>query len=402
VLARELVRSDRHGEAVRGRLQDRYRRILLDEFQDADPIQIELAVRIAGGAAGGAADWRDVPIPEGSLFVVGDPKQSIYRFRRADIATYLEAQDGIGRSVQLTTNFRTTASVVAWVNTVFDRLIVAEPGSQPAYRALDADRGDAPGGTNVVVLGAEAHPRETKAPAVRDAEAAEVADVIRTAVAEGWQVYDGATDRWRRVRLGDVAVLVPARTSLPQLEAALDAADVPFRAEASSLVYRTPEVRDLLMTARAVDDPSDALALGQRAALARLRLRRRRPLDVEARGRTFNSWHLIRDGVPEDHPVRVAVTYLRALHDERNARAPSELLDRIARDRRLFEVAGVGTRGRDVWRRLRFVIDHSRAWSESEHGALRSYLGWARRQGDESARVAEAILPETTRTRSVS
>jgi len=91
VLTRDLLRSPHHGSAVRAALQQRYRRLLLDEFQDTDPIQIELAARIAGGTDADAADWREVHVPGGSLFVVGDPKQSIYRFRRANIATYLDA-----------------------------------------------------------------------------------------------------------------------------------------------------------------------------------------------------------------------------------------------------------------------------------------------------------------------
>ena len=116
VLARDLLRSPVHGAAVRASLQQRYRRPLLDEFQDTDPIQVELAVRIAGGAAGGAGAWADVPVPEGSMFLVGDPKQSIYRFRRADIATYLEAQQRIGDQLFLQANFRTTKPVLAWIN----------------------------------------------------------------------------------------------------------------------------------------------------------------------------------------------------------------------------------------------------------------------------------------------
>ncbi len=55
-------------------------------------------MRIAGGRDGDAADWRDVAVPAGRLFVVGDPKQSIYRFRRANIATYLDAQEHARRS----------------------------------------------------------------------------------------------------------------------------------------------------------------------------------------------------------------------------------------------------------------------------------------------------------------
>src|SRR5207302_6121077 len=74
---------------------------------------------------------------------------------------------------------------------------------------------------------------------------------------EGWSVLDDGA--WRSARLGDIAILVPARTSLPFLEDALEAAGIPFRAEASSLVYATRAVRDLLMVLRAVDDPTDHL-----------------------------------------------------------------------------------------------------------------------------------------------
>ena len=92
VLARRLVA--RH-PAVRADLHRRYQRILLDEFQDTDPIQLEIAVRLAADPHDPAQhdDWHDCePLP-GRLFIVGDPKQSIYRFRRADIAQYLRAAD---------------------------------------------------------------------------------------------------------------------------------------------------------------------------------------------------------------------------------------------------------------------------------------------------------------------
>ena len=108
VLARDLLSSPLHGAAVRTSLQQRYRRLLLDEFQDTDPIQVELAVRFTAGPDGGAPGWADVLVPEGSLFLVGDPKQSIYRFRRADIATYLKAQQRIGDQLVLQINFRST------------------------------------------------------------------------------------------------------------------------------------------------------------------------------------------------------------------------------------------------------------------------------------------------------
>ncbi len=74
---------------------------------------------------------------------------------------------------------------------------------------------------------------------------------------------------------------------------------------------------------------------------------------------------------------------------------PSEVLAKIVADRRMLEVAATGPRARDAWRRVRFVVDQARAWSEVEHGGLRSYLAWAAHQGEEASRVAEAVLPET-------
>ncbi|GAB2933564.1 hypothetical protein GCM10027047_32510 [Rhodococcus aerolatus] len=407
VLSRDLLR---HDGQVRAALAHRYPRLLLDEFQDTDPIQVELAVRIAGGAAATQADWADVVVPPGSLFVVGDPKQSIYRFRRADVAMYLRAQDvlggarGGGEQVSLTTCFRTVAPVVDWVNGVFGRLITHEVDAQPAYAALTAHRPadprpPAPGVPGVTVLGAEGHPDKPVAAELRTREAADVAAVVHRAVTEGWPVQDRRTGRWRPAELDDVAVLVPARTSLPYLEEAFDAARVPYRAESSSLVYQAQEVRDLLAAARAVADPSDQLSLV--TAL-------RSPLfgcgddDLwtwRRDGGTFSVLARAPDPAADPdraaHPVARGLAALRALHHESRWWPPSEVLGALVERRRVLETHADGPRARDAWRRTRFVVDQARAWSESEHGGLRAYLVWAAQQGQEASRVAEASLPET-------
>jgi ATP-dependent exoDNAse (exonuclease V) beta subunit len=391
VLSRDLLRRD---ASVRSALQARYPRLLLDEFQDTDPIQIELAVRIAGGAAADAEQWEDVDVPPGSLFVVGDPKQSIYRFRRADIATYLRSQRVLGGDIRLTSNFRTTEPVVSWVNDVFGRLIVADADRQPEYQPLHAVRpphGDSP---PVVVLGAEAHPDKPAAAELRTREAADIAGIVRRAIAEGWRVQDEDTKQWRPARLEDVVVLVPARTSLPFLEEALDQAGLPYRAEASSLVYEAQEVRDLLAAARAVADPSDGLAL---VTALRSALFGCGDDDLWTWKRDGGALNLLApmDDDRRTHPVAEALTYLRRLHWASRWQSPAEVLAALVSDRRMLEVAAASPRARDQWRRLRFVVDQARAWSESEHGGLRAYLAWAERQGQESSRVVEASLPET-------
>jgi ATP-dependent exoDNAse (exonuclease V) beta subunit len=409
VRARALLRDPVHGPAVRAHLHERYARLLLDEFQDTDPIQIELAVRIASADprsdAAGTGAWREVAVTPGHLFVVGDPKQSIYRFRRADICTFLAAADRFGPegggAVELTANFRTVRPVIDWVNATFASLMGEQPDvdvparSQARYVALQATRPTPPRGPAVAVLGRHEHPSGSKADALRAAEADEVATTVAGALHDGWDVDDG-DGGWRPARLGDVAILVPARTSLPFLEDALDRAGIPYRAESSSIVYSSRAVRDLLMVLRAVDDPTDHLRIV--SAL-------RTPLlacgdddlfrfKCERRGH----WSYLADQpgtVPAVDPVRIGLDYLRSLYDERHWRAPSELLDRIARDRRAFELGFAEGRPRDVWRRLRFVVDQARAWSEATGGNLRQYLGWVALQTAEGARVTEAILPES-------
>jgi ATP-dependent exoDNAse (exonuclease V) beta subunit len=398
VLARRLLRHPEHGVDARAALAGRYHRLLIDEFQDTDPIQIELAALLASDdPAAGGMPWSTIEPAAGRLFFVGDPKQSIYRFRRADIATFLRARAVFGDPpLHLTQNFRTVEPVIAWVNHVFARLIAAETDRQPEYVPLAASRREPPPvGPPVVVCGLEDHADEPKADELRNREAADIAGVVARALAEGWSVHDDGAG-WRPARPGDVTILVPSRISLPSLERALDKAGVAYRVDSSSLVYSTREVRDLLAAARAVDDPTDQLSL-----VTALRSPGFGCGDddlYEYRVLQRGAWNHQADppaSLPADHPVVEGMRYLGELHRQRWWVTPSQLLDRIARDRRLFELGVVQGRPRDVWRRLRFVIDQARAYGESVGGSLRAFLAWARLQGDENARVAETILPET-------
>ena len=166
------------------RLHARYSRLLLDEFQDTDPIQIELAVRIAAAdpsdPASGSAPWTDVPVAAGQLFVVGDPKQSIYRFRRADISTFLTARARFGVDtgdlVELVSNFRSAAPVIDWVNDVFGTLIdeserLRDPGAVAARlrRARARPATHRRSGLAVAVIGRGEHAPKASADEQREA-----------------------------------------------------------------------------------------------------------------------------------------------------------------------------------------------------------------------------------------
>src|SRR6185369_15657724 len=228
VLARTLLRDPDHGVGARARLWERYQRILIDEFQDTDPIQVELAALLGSDDPhDGDEPWNKMSVEPGRLFFVGDPKQSIYRFRRADIATFLEARDRFAQPAPrfLTCNFRTAPEVLGWINHVFNELIQPFVGSQPEYRPLDPARSvPTEHDHGVVLLGVDPHEDDgVDAAELRTREAADVAAIARAAVAEAWPVFDKDRDEWRPARLGDVCILLPARTSLGYLEQALGA-----------------------------------------------------------------------------------------------------------------------------------------------------------------------------------
>lgn len=391
------ARNVLHHDDVRRIVHSSYQRIMLDEFQDTDPLQLEIARLIVDG-----------PDESGRLFTVGDPKQSIYRFRRADIASYMAARDATDTAdvVRLTTNFRSTKPVLNWVNSVFGSLVVPNAYVQPDYTPLDPAPGrpDWSVGTGwgpapfVFEDSGEAVKDEhlsTASEVLRARESRDVARIIATALDQGWQKEAGGFGEYthRAVTLSDICILIPSRAVLPFLERSLDDAGIEFRSEASSLVYSTQEVHDLLVTCRALADTAN-----EAATVAALRT----PLfgcgddDLLRWKAAGGRWDFFSDAPAglEDSPVAAGRAYLKSVWFELGLLSPGALLSRLAADRRVFEVSMDSPRHRDVWRRLRFVVDQAHAWYGEDGGDLRDYLAWAQTQQDENARVTEAVLPE--------
>lgn len=409
VLARNLLRKNTD---ARRALHERYTHLLLDEFQDTDPIQIELAALIATDADDvEGVEWFDLPTEPGRLFFVGDPKQSIYRFRRADIALFLQARDrfaGLGGAHQLTTNFRTVEPIVDWVNALFEIEMPEEvAASQPKYQALSAYRNERfdPADHLPVLLGGPHPDPKVRSSELRTVEAADVARSVRAILdsPERFPVLKLTKGkkpqrRWGKPTLSDITILIPTRTSLPFLRAALAEAGIEHRIATGTLVYDTQEVIDALAALRAIDDPADSLSL---VTALRSPLYACSDVDLYRYRQAGGRWdHRVAppDSVAADNPVPAAMAHLNGLWRQRWFLSPSALLERLLRERRAPMLAFGAARPADVWRRLRFLVEQARAFEESSTADLRSFIDWAGLQSGPMARVHEPLLPETDQT----
>lgn len=390
VLARDLLRQR---PDVRRALHERFPRILIDEFQDTDPLQVELAALLAHSGEQGPASWDQAATEAGRLFFVGDPKQSIYRFRRADIELFKRARGAFAaRHVPLSKNFRCRPGIIDWVNLVCARLFDGfgqfPDGRQADWIPLQPGR-DTVKPPVVHVMGGPAED-EVLMPEVRRREAEAIAAAVLAARKDNWL---GQNERGKTTRYADIAILLPTRTNSPAIERALAAAGVPVRIESRSLLFAAQEIRDLTNILAAIDDPTDDVAV-----LAALRSPAFAMQDgdllehVKAGGR----WDYTRE-TPDASPecVRDAMASLLGFHEARWLLSIGALVERVIAERRMLELAISTSRPREAWRRLRFVSEQARALGDSGTvTSLRQFVHWLRTQASERVLIAEAVANE--------
>ena len=263
--ARDLLAKS---EPVRQALAVLYPRVLVDEFQDTDPLQAEILWRLAGEGPQGCA-WQDRKIRPGALFLVGDPKQAIYRFRGADVATYLTAKKALSDHdplsiLEISANFRSQPAILQFVNDNFASMLDVARG-QPGFSALAPVR--KPAAQSAVatfeIMIEERHRNEKGliAKELRREESGLVADIVQRLIGS-YPVWDKDLADYRAARAGDIALLAPTGTSLWIYERALENRDIPISTQAGKGFFNRQEVQDLIAVARAIADRRDTLALG--------------------------------------------------------------------------------------------------------------------------------------------
>lgn len=271
-LAAELLRDP----AVRQRYrQAEFKHLLVDEFQDTNSAQWRIIQSLADVDCGG------------TLFAVGDPKQSIYQFRGADVSVFNKVRLRIGqlkacRELPLSTSFRSHRALVAQFNALFARILVPDYDSPaknyevPFDQEMGAFRKDSPKAPAIELQLLDYYARDVageylrgkrgrkiRYPAddMRRWEAWEIAGRVKTMIAEARPVYDKESRRWRSLDYRDIAILFQSMSNVTLYEELFKSREIPYLTIAGRGYYDRQEVWDMLDLLRFLHNPADDLSL---------------------------------------------------------------------------------------------------------------------------------------------
>lgn len=265
ILTRDLLQNKAY-HYIREKLKNELRAILVDEFQDTDPVQYEIVLFLSEELGHYSKEARKATLEPGKLFIVGDPKQSIYAFRRADIEAYehvVKQVCGHDETLKLQENFRSHAGIIEVVNQLFDGRIMTERiGLQPRYVPIHANRPKKHPSQKVeVILVSDKDGEELKAGEAREAEAEWIARWITKHMdSEGIEdTTEG--NKPRKLKYKDVALLLRAFTQVRPYVEALKRYGIPYIVEGEKYFYTTQEILDFMNLLRVVENPHDTIAL---------------------------------------------------------------------------------------------------------------------------------------------
>jgi ATP-dependent helicase/nuclease subunit A len=392
IAVRDLVRDDAD---VRHYLQDRFTHLFIDEFQDTDPLQAEILLLLASGDRH-ETDWRRVVPAPGKLFLVGDPKQSIYKFRRADIVLYRKVRDdlrdrGVG-FVKLTRSFRSVRNIQQFVNAAFETEMTGDVDSgQADWAPLEQDRADAEGRPSVIVLPV---PRPYKSRLAKDAINKCLPDAIAAFIS--WLVNESL---WG-FRARDIAVLFRRRTQggsdlTRDYARALEARGLPHLLAGSKSFHRREEVETLRAGLAAIEWPDDELSVfatlkGSLFAIRDEVLLRYR----HERGRLYSFHKFEAAADPDFVQVEEALALLGELHRARNRRPFAATVNALLEATRAHAGFVLRPGGNQILANVARVADLARTYEVSGGISFRGFVDELAAQAEKEDAAEAPVLEE--------
>jgi ATP-dependent helicase/nuclease subunit A len=260
-----MLRGNRE---VRSYFKSRISRLLVDEFQDTDPIQAEI-IMLLTGEDNSEDNWRQITPRGGALFVVGDPKQSIYRFRRADIDTYNIVkkifEKGPGEVFSLEANFRSFPAIGSLANEVFEA-IFPKKGTryQAAFSPLRAMRETESGESGIFINPVEKVERNSAMKAARG-DAQGIARWIKWAISGGIKLDRTESEKMaghtQRPVPSDFMILTRGKARLYEYAKALENLGVPYEVSGTESFGESEELKEICRLFKCLAEPSDPVPL---------------------------------------------------------------------------------------------------------------------------------------------
>lgn len=389
--ARNLLAED---PGVRRYFQNQYDSVIVDEFQDTDPLQVEIVFFLCEKGAA-ARTWREVRLKPGKLCIVGDPKQSIYRFRGADIETYTEAKELIaaqGAVIPIQENFRAVRALVDWTNGVFRNVIRQTEAYQPDYQDLFTSQPDRPDSAPAVTILCPAGGGEKTG---RKAEAAALVSAIKRIKAEQWPLRERGEGSRRPARWGDIAVLMRSLTESQEYEAAFRAAGIPYRLEGGKQFFARQEIHALVACLRCIDDPGDEIALAGALKSLFFGFSDEDLLRMRLATRALSYLKPPDPGTGEPSDLARALALLRALHEDRNRVSLGATLERLYRETHALEKHLLTYAGRQGVANLQKAVVKARAFEAVGGTTFRRFAQWLHTLTEELPQEAESALVES-------
>jgi ATP-dependent helicase/nuclease subunit A len=423
--ARDLIRDN---PSVRAELQQRFTHLFVDEFQDTDPLQAEILVLLAADDPQ-ETDWRKVkPVP-GKLFIVGDPKQSIYRFRRADVALYEAVKRQViasgGALVELNVSFRSVPQIQEAVNAAFSRVMgPAISESEPAHTAKAQTKVCATSAQARYVPLAPHRPGTETQPAVVALPAPEpypAADYKKPTL---WKIEESEPDGiaafvdwlvresgWTITERRDPATRVPIQprhvcllfrrfrsfatdVTRPYVRA-LEARRLPHLLVGGSGFHAREEIEAIRNAVSAIERPDDELAVfatlrGPLFALTDAQL-----LAYRSKHSDLNPFRRAAEDLPESSAeVAAALAVLRGLHRGRNRRPIADTIGRLLSATRAHAGFANWSTGEQALANVARLMDMARRSERSGLISFRAFVDWLVDQAENGEASDAPIIEE--------
>jgi ATP-dependent helicase/nuclease subunit A len=397
---------------VRRAFQSRFTHIFVDEFQDTDPLQAEILLLLAADDPA-EGEWRRVrPVP-GKLFIVGDPKQAIYRFRRADVETYREVSELLesrgARRAFLHTSFRATPAIQRAVNAAFAPLMTGDRATlQAQYYGLSPSpyRPDMPEQPSVVVLPVPEPygQRRVAGFAIEQSLPDGVGAFVHWLVTKsGWTV----TERTIRDELPIAVPIEPRHVCIlfrrflhfggdmtrPYVDA-LEARDVPHLLVGGKSFHDREEVETIRAALAAIEWPDDELSVFATLRGTLFALDDETLLAYHHRYKGFHPFRVPDEVSSEFGPVAQALRLLRRLHGGRNYRPVADTITQLLNATRAHVGFVLRAAGEQSLANVLHVAELARQYEVNGGVSFRGFVEELREQADGGQAAEAPILEE--------